>query len=140
MVGKSGRTLVVFDGYMITSSTKDHCHSKRAPVQSLDHSVSLEKQVLCRKEVVLSNPRNKQEFITALTAALFDAGYDVLSDTDADHDIVVKAIAELDTGLTVIVGDDTDLLVLAIYYSTTIEFTIQTTSPHQLAALIFNWL
>ena len=129
MVGKSGRTLVVFDGY-ITSSTKDHCHSKRAPVQSLDHSVSLEKQVLCRKEVVLSNPQNKQEFITALTAALIDAGYYVLrSDTDADHDIVVKAIAELDTGLTVIVGDDTELLVLAIYYSTTIEFTIQTTSP-----------
>ena len=116
MVGKSGRKLVVFDGY-ITSSTKDHCHSKRAPVQSLDHSVSLEKQVLCRKEVVLSNPRNKQEFITALTAALIDAGYDVFrSDTDADHDIVVKAIAELDTGPTVIVRYDTDLLVLAIYY------------------------
>ena len=113
MVGKSGRKLVVFDGY-ITSSTKDHCHSKRAPVQSLDHSVSL---VLCRKEVVLSNPRNKQEFITALTAALIDARYDVFrSDTDADHDIVVKAIAELDTGPTVIVRYDTDLLVLAIYY------------------------
>ena len=54
--------------------------------------MSLEKQVLCRKEVFLSNPRNKQEFITALTAALIDAGYDVLrSDTDADRDIVVKA-------------------------------------------------
>ena len=31
MVGKSGRKLVVVDGY-ITSSTKDHCHLKRAPV------------------------------------------------------------------------------------------------------------
>ena len=86
-------------------------------MQSLGHSVSLEKQALCRKEVFLSNPLNKQEFITALTAALIDAGYDVfMSDTDADRDIVVKAIAELDTGPTVIVGDDTDLLVLAIYY------------------------
>ena len=62
-------------------------------MQSLDHSVSLEKQVLCRKEVFLSNPRNKQEFITAhaLTAALIDAGYDVFrSDTYADGDKVVK--------------------------------------------------
>ena len=31
MLGKSCSTLVVFDGY-IASSTKDHCHSKRAPV------------------------------------------------------------------------------------------------------------
>ena len=66
---------VVFDGYL-ESSTKDHCHQKRAPVNSLLMDLSdLSKTLLCKKPVFLSNPSNKQQFINALADALQSAGY-----------------------------------------------------------------
>ena len=62
---------VVFDGYLESLTTKDHCHQKRAPVKSLLMDLSdLSKTLLCKKSVFLSNPSNKQQFMNALADAL----------------------------------------------------------------------
>ena len=51
---------VVFDGYLL-STTKDHCHLKRCPVKSMTQAVELDQKLLCKKQVFLSNPTNKQD-------------------------------------------------------------------------------
>ena len=111
--------LVVFDGYL-ESSTKDHCHLKRSPIQSL--SINFEdtnKVLLCKKQVFLSNTVNKQNFVNKLSSSLKSdaAGYSVsLSSGVADLDIVRNAMKAVKKQDTVLVGDDTDLLVLAMHY------------------------
>ena len=78
---------------------------------------SLEKKQLCKKQVFLSNKTNKQSFVDSLANSLENAGHEVFqSPDDADLDIVFRAIDEVSSGDTVLVGDDTDLLVLLNHY------------------------
>ena len=119
MFGNRRRPIsVVFDGYS-QSSTKDDCHNKRQPISSLsiEFSLHLEKKLLCKKPVYLSNPSNKQAFVNALAKSLQDAGHEVFqSPDDADLEIVIQANHEVGSDYTILVGDDTDLLVLLIHY------------------------
>ena len=86
----------------------------------------LSKTLLCKKPVFLSNPSNKQQFINALADALQSAGYDVShSPADSDRDIVMRlslrALEDLVEEDTILVGDDTDLLVMAVHYFKTLD-------------------
>ena len=48
----------MFDGYG-SNSTKDHCHKKRSPVESLQlNFTDLSKPLLCKKDVILANTVN----------------------------------------------------------------------------------
>ena len=111
MFGNS-KVLVVFDEYL-ESSTKNHCHLKRSPIQSLPIDFEdTNKVLLCKKQVFLSNTVNQQNFVNKLSSSLKSdaAGYSVsLSSGDADLDIVQNAMEAVKK------QDDTDLLVLAMH-------------------------
>ena len=82
----------------------------------------LSKTLLCKKPVFLSNPSNKQQFVNALADALQSAGYDVShSPADADRDIVMRAMEDVVEKDTILVGDDTDLLVMVLHYFKTMD-------------------
>ena len=87
----SSNTVVVFDGYL-QSTTKDMCHAKRAPIKSLEIQIDdLNKPLLCKKQVFLSNPKNKQRFVDLLARYLRSniQNLDVVQSTcDADLQIV----------------------------------------------------
>ena len=70
------------------------------------------------KDIFLSDPQNKQNFLQLLGDNLQMTGCDVFHATsDADVLIVQKAIESADNQDTTLVGDDTDLLVLLLYHT-----------------------
>ena len=69
------------------------------------------------KEDFLSNKQNKQKFINALADKLVGNGYTVHhAQADADLLIVQTAIECAASMKTILIGDDTDLLVLLCYH------------------------
>lgn len=105
---------VVFDGYN-SPSTKDEQHSRRnvsgvaaeAVIDDATPSTS-------PQGAFLANVKNKVRFITLLSKHLTGAGVKVIqAPDDADTVIVKTAVQAANNGAqTVIVGEDTDLLVL----------------------------
>ena len=74
--------------------------------------------VTMRKDDFLSNPKNKQRFLVILSEALQNVGCVTHhANGDADLLIVKTAVASARTNNTVLVGDDTDLLVLLCYHA-----------------------
>lgn len=70
------------------------------------------------KDIFLSNSVNKQNFIQQLGNNLQAAGCEVFhASSDADVLIAQKAIEMANEQNTVLVGDDTDLLVLLLHHS-----------------------
>ena len=70
------------------------------------------------KKVFLSNTKNKQKFIHMLGNELQMNGCSVFREkADADYSIVQKTIQYTDTQAAVLVGDDTDLLILLLYHA-----------------------
>ena len=78
------------------NSTKDHCHQRRQPVSAWPIKITTDSEILCRKEVFLSNVNNKQNFVNLLAASLKTAGHVVkLCGDNADLPIVSSAITEV---------------------------------------------
>ena len=118
LIGPSKRATIVFDGYL-DHSTKDHCHKKRCPVSALTIAISEDTKLSCKKNAFLSNKGNKQTFVDMLGQHLQCSGHNVvMCEGDADVRIVQEAMNILTqrSGDTIIVGDDTDVLVLAIHH------------------------
>ena len=112
----SNRVSVVFDGYLI-KSTKDHIHQKRYPITSMEILVSPDAQLQCGRDVFLSNPKNKHRFITMLGEELKKEDIQVIQcKQDADVHVVKCAMQKLTQKNVILVGDDTDLLILSIHY------------------------
>ena len=110
--------IVVFDGYE-QCSTKDMMQKRRS-LGKTGSSVSftLDMQLTTSKELFLSEISNKQRFIRSLGERLKANHCHVFHDTaDGDLLIVRKAIVSAQTMDTVILGDDTDLLVLLINHA-----------------------
>lgn len=115
-----GKPFIVFDGYMGGPTTKDVVHRKRsvtyvgAAVQVSDSMVFKGK-----REDFLSNKDNKHRFIGLLRDHLERQGIHTDQATaDADLLIVQTAVAASEhTSIpTILVGDDTDLLVLLCFH------------------------
>ena len=112
---------IVFDGYL-TSSTKDNRRLKRCPFKSMKQSVEPGQKLGCKNQVFLANPENKQDFISMLSESLRRVGYNVLEcERDADLEIVETSIDALRQKPVVMIGDDTDLLVLSVFYTNEIQ-------------------
>ena len=70
------------------------------------------------KDLFLANPHNKQAFIKLLANALVTSSCTVFhAESDADLLICLKTIKSAVTMPTVLIGDDTDLLVLLIHHA-----------------------
>ena len=75
-----------------------------------------------KKVEFLSNPVNKQRLINILADRLERAGCAVeQSRGDADTLIVMTAVKSAETFDTVLVGDDTDLLVLLCFHAKNVQ-------------------
>ena len=116
VIEKYGSCSVVFDGYVGSPSTKDPAHIKRKGAKNHPNVVfNLEMIVPSSKDVIFHNASNKQRFITFLGNELEKRGCNVHhSNADADTLIVTTTLKSAETKPTVLVGDDTDLLVLLL--------------------------
>ena len=114
---KYGCAIVVFDGYQDTMSTKDSTHQRRTGGHvgpTVDFSSDM--IMKSKKEAFLSNKDNKQRFIKLLSDRLEEVGCTTHhADGDADVLIVQTAVQSADRRKTILVGDDTDLLVLLCF-------------------------
>ena len=115
---KYGSAIVVFDGYNEISAKyttlQRRVSGKVAPTVSFTENMP----VTLKKENFLSNPKNKQQFLLMLSQALQTMGSITHhADGDADLLIVRTAVESAQTKTTVLVGDDTDLLVLLCYHA-----------------------
>ena len=115
---KYGKAIVVFDGYEGTS-TKDMTHKRRTGGRT-GATVTFDEHMILtmKKEEFLANNNNKQNFINMLSDHLQKKNCETFhSQGDADLLIVQKAVESCKSRNTVLVGDDTDLLILLIYHA-----------------------
>ena len=109
--------VVVFDGYDGTS-TKDMTHQRRNKGK-VGETVTFEEDmhITMTKDQFLTNNMNKQRFINLLSEQLVKANCHTHHATgDADLLIVQKAMKSATLSDSVLVGDDTDLLILLCYH------------------------
>ena len=125
--------VVVFDGYENGPSTKDEAHHRRSSSQNIGAEVSFtpEMQLTMKKKSFLANFKNKQRFVYFIGSELEKAGLEVKHCAgDADYDIVLTACTMAERRPVILVGDDTDLLVLLLHHlkPTDHDIYLQTTN------------
>ncbi|KAK6191116.1 hypothetical protein SNE40_002860 [Patella caerulea] len=109
---------VVFDGYTDGATTKDCTHA-RTSSQGIGAKVNFKSNMplQMKKEDFLSNKDNKQQFVNMLGDCLKSDGNHVRhASGDADVLIVPTAIESAQHHDTVLIGEDTDLLVLLFHH------------------------
>ena len=126
VIKKYGKATVVFDGYSDTPSTKDCAHIRRSRGKigvTVQFTSSMALQT--KKEEFLSNEQNKQRFIILLSQRSEQSGCEIhQARGDADVLIVQTALKSATKQETVLVGDDTDLLVLLIHHAKNVIHTV----------------
>ena len=114
-----GRAFVVFDGYDSGPSTKDNdLRRTREQMTKVHFTGSTIMNV--KEDMFLSNKKNKQSFLCLLSRKLEQMGCQVSHVRgDADMLIVQTALQSSSRSSTVLVGDDTDLLILLCFHTLT---------------------
>ena len=112
-----GPVIVVFDGYRIPS-TKYTTHQRRTGGKvGIEVTFTGDVKLTMSKDVFLSNVTNKQNFIDMLSHYLQLAEcLTEHAEEDADLLIAQTAVQSAATKNTVLVADDTDLVILLCYY------------------------
>ncbi|KAK4298605.1 hypothetical protein Pmani_008001 [Petrolisthes manimaculis] len=111
-------TTVVFDGYEEGPSIKDNTHQRRGHNSHPIVHFTADTEFSGKKEKFLSRDFNKQTLIKMIIAELRRSGCDVVNAPgDADVDIVKAAVRASLVHTTTLIGEDTDLLVLLLYYA-----------------------
>ena len=115
---KYNDAIVVFDGYE-SMNTKDMTHQRRSKGKAgATVTVAANMTTTMKKEQFLANRKNKQQFIFMLSSELEKNNCRTHhASGDADFLIVQKAVQSATTNNTVLVGDDTDLIVLLCYHA-----------------------
>ena len=118
VANKYGKATVVFDGYQNGPSTKDGTHQRRAgaygPTVNFDSTMIAKLKI----EEFIPNKENKQKFIHLLRNKLQQTGCSTIHvEGDVDQRIVQTAIQSSRSITTVLVGEDTDLLVLLCHHA-----------------------
>ena len=114
---KYGKPTIVFDGYISGASIKDAAHLRRNKKIARSIIFQPEMRMAFKKDEFLANEGNKQRFIDLLSQHITKAGMVVFhAVADADSLIVKTAVELAQHKETCIIGDDTDLLVIAIDY------------------------
>ena len=118
IIAKYGSATIVFDGYGEDPSTKDAAHLRRTGgVCSTTINFTRNMILNSKKEQFLSNPHNKQRFIDLLSDKLNENGCTVHhAEGDADVLIVAKTMESARQKGTILIGEDTDLLILLLHY------------------------
>ena len=112
-----GKATIVFDGYESGPGIKDVTHRRRGHGAGPSVVLTPQTVVSLRKKDFLANKANKQRFPSLLGSFLEKAGCSTIhAKTDADVPIVETAVQVAKSTTAVLVGDDTDLLVLLLYH------------------------
>ena len=117
---------VVFDGYEENLSTKDSTHLRRSK-GAIGTVVQFTERAPFRgkKDIFLNNKENKEKFLKMLGHHLEQRGIDVRYATgDADLLVVQTAKEKAESSPVVVVGEDTDILVLLIHYASSTQHQI----------------
>ena len=118
VIQRYGKATVVFDGYQNGPSTKDCTHQRRTSLSTPTVAFDSSMVAKVKKEEFLANKVNKQKFILHLGERLQQSECTVnRAAGDADLLIAQTAIQSARSLSTVLVGDDTDLLVLLCFYA-----------------------
>ena len=117
VIVKYGQAIVVFDGYN-GILTKDMTHQRRkGGCTGVTVTFNEDMHLTMKKDQFLANTTNKQRFITLLSNYLQEVNCQTYHATgDADLLIVQKSVDAITT-TTVLIGDDTDLIILLIYHT-----------------------
>lgn len=109
--------IVVFDGY--EPSTKDHARKIRQKGIADASAVITEDNIFnTKKGQFLKNSENKANFVKLLAKIMSNEGIHVEECTaDADTTIVKDAVLSAKNSTTVVIGEDTDLLLLLCYHT-----------------------
>ena len=105
---------IVFDGYTTQATTKDSAHQRHSKSHG-SVPVHFTSDMVCtvKREDFLVNKENKQKFINLLGSQLSKHGHVVQhAEEDADRLIVEATVKAATESNTVLVGDDTDLLII----------------------------
>lgn len=114
-----GKGTIVFDGYSSGPSTKDVAQLRR--MNGCDMAcddVSFDgDMLLCEtNDTFLANPKSKGRFISLMSRHLSENEFDIVhAAADADCLIVQTALDMARTGNVVLIGEDTDLLILLLH-------------------------
>ena len=113
-----GLVIIVFDGYRIPS-TKYTTHQRRTGGEvGIEVTFTGDVKLTMSKDVFLSNVANKQNFIDMLSHYLQLAEcLTEHAEEDADLLIAQTAVQSAATTNTVLVADDTDLVILLCYHA-----------------------
>ena len=121
---------VIFNGYCSGPGTKDTTNLHRTK-GVVGRSVSFKPDmVVCdKKDIFLSNLKNKQEFLYLLGDEFEMKGIRTKhAKGDADCLIIKEALHAASLSPTVVIGEDTDLLVLLLHHVTSQMNTVYFTS------------
>ena len=111
-------TTVVFDGYDEGPSIKDNTHERRGQNIHPIVGFTAATEFTGKKEEFLSRDVNKQRLIQMISDELRKRDCTVVNALgDADVDIVKAAVEASRLHTTTLIGEDTDLLVLLLYYA-----------------------
>ena len=113
-----GKATVVFDGHE-GPSIKDCTHQRRGKTSHYaDVDVTEQRKFVGKKDAFLQNTHNKQQIIRLITEELQRRECQVIqAEDDADVEIAKAAVSMAQFKSTTVIGEDTDLLVLLLYYT-----------------------
>ena len=139
---KGQKCTVVFDGYSNGPTTKDAAHQMRTKhcITSKDTAFAGDMLVTESKERFLANQQNKQRFIHHLCEFLLKEGIQAENAIgDADRLIVKTALEQARHCHTVVIGEDTDLLILLLFHHASEHWPVFLTSARFAAAKAKIW-
>ena len=109
---------IVFDGYSTQQTTKAATHVRRHGT-SVQVNFTGDMILQDTREKFLANPSNKQRFINLLCETLMKLGFQIHHAKDDADCLIVKTTLDVTaSSTTVLIGEDTNLLVLLLYYVT----------------------
>lgn len=117
---KAASVTVVFDGYRSGASTKDMTHQRRSKGKVGPRDFTQSMPLRCKKETFLTNNGNTQDSIGLLATKLQMSDIQTL-DADGDADLLIAKTGEefARAGVTHVIGEDTDILVLLCHHAKT---------------------
>ena len=113
------RTTIVLDGYYGKPFTKDTTHVRRTKSKKgISVHFTGEIKLNMKTNEFLTNLENKQRFMEMLVIKMNEAKLIAIqSSGDADVLIVQTVVSSAATKPTVIIGEDTDLLILLLHHA-----------------------
>ena len=109
---------VVFDGYKDAPSVKDNTHFRRGKTGHATVHVRADVFFASKRDKFLENASNKGQIIKLIMQKLMERGCSVnQAEDDADVSIVLAAVDRSRQCLCTLIGEDTDLFLLLLYYA-----------------------